>query len=494
MKNKKATTKTVKRGSEPVARGEPVRPSLASAIPRYRLADLFCGCGGLSLGFTLTKRFETIFGCEIKPEAVETFWRNHEGEHGRPVVFDGDIRKMPDSSVWSALSEFGVSRPGELACLVGGPPCEGFSQNRSIGAGGRPGGASRIDKFIDDPRNWLFKWFVRIAAEVRPAVVLIENVPDLVRHRDGATRDEILDALTKAGYRTAVRVLHAADYGVPQMRRRAFFLGQRQEDYARTGISLEFPTPTHRPFPLCYESLDLDPSWLPGDSGYWTTVREAIGDLPRGFDNDAFDHKLVGYPDAKMTGLRRFLRSADSIAPYNHIARSLGKGGLTKIKALKSGDRFADLPDGIRPKNGYHYSYSRLRWAEPARTITKFAYHVGSGMFAHPEEDRAITMREAARLQTFPDSFRFYSDNIRELSAMVGSAVPPLLAFHIGQRVAHYLDRLTFARLQPDQRTSIRKQAGDAVLRRLEKEHWTSDQAPDQLELSLGYRPRTWRR
>ena len=452
-------------------------PSISPEFgPRYQLADLFCGCGGLSLGFALTGRFDTIFGCEIKPEAVETFWRNHEGEHGRPIVHDGDIRKMGDADLWLALRSFGVSAPGKLACLVGGPPCEGFSQNRSVGAGGRPGGASRIDKFIDDPRNWLFKWFVKTAAEVRPAVVLIENVPDLVRHRDGATRDEVLDALAKAGYRTSVRVLHAADYGVPQMRRRAFFLGQRQEDYDRTGITLEFPTPTHRAYPLCHDSLNDDPNWLPGDSGYWPTVREAIGDLPVGFENDDFDHSLVRYPEARLTGLRRFLRTSDGSVPYNHLARPLGKSGLSKVRALKSGERFADLPDELRPRSGYHYSYSRLQWAEPARTITKFAYHVGSGMFAHPIEDRAITMREAARLQTFPDSFRFHSDNIRELSAMVGSAVPPLLALRIGQQIVHYLDQLTYATLSPARRATVRSQATDAVMRRLERAHWSSEQ------------------
>ena len=113
--------------------------------PRYQLADLFCGCGGLSLGFALTGRFDTIFGCEVKPEAVETFWRNHEGEHGRPIVHDGDIRKMGDADLWKALRSFGVSAPAQLACLVGGPPCEGFSQNRSVGAGCQAGAKWRAD-------------------------------------------------------------------------------------------------------------------------------------------------------------------------------------------------------------------------------------------------------------------------------------------------------------------------------------------------------------
>lgn len=450
--------------------------SLHKHLPNsYSVADMFCGCGGLSLGFTLTRRFHSVFGCEIKPEAVETYVNNHESDHGKPTVFDSDIRGLSDKTLWKALKDHDIHERGQLTCMIGGPPCEGFSQNRSIGAGGKPGDATRVDKFIDDPRNSLFKWFVQAAAEVKPAVVLIENVPDLVRHRDGATLDEVLRALAKAGYRANVRVLNAADYGVPQMRRRAFFLAQRIEDYEKTGIALDFPAPTHVPFPLMHNELNSEQFWLPGDAGYWTTVREAIADLPSAYADDEFDHSSLPYPDAEMTALRRFLRDPNGVVPYNHIGRKLGKSGLAKVKALKGGERFSDLPDAIRPKAGYHYSYARLKWAEPARTITKFAYHVGSGMFTHPEEDRAITMREAARLQTFPDSFRFYATNIRELSSLVGSAVPPLLAFRLAQQVVRYLDQLAFARLPSAHQHTVKPQTGDAVMRRLESAKWSTE-------------------
>jgi len=189
---------------------------------------------------------------------------------------------VPPKTVQRLLAKFGVAGDRPLDCLIGGPPCEGFSQNRSLNSGGRVtnGTASRVDRFIDDPRNKLFKWFVDLAANLKPRVVLIENVPDLVRHRDGATLKEILSALDSAGYVASVRVLHAADYGVPQMRRRAIFLGQQKKDLARTGIKLHFPEPTHRPFPLHHEGLEEDRLWLPGDSGYWPSVWEAIGDLP----------------------------------------------------------------------------------------------------------------------------------------------------------------------------------------------------------------------
>lgn len=462
--------------------------STPNFAPRYSLADFFCGCGGLSLGFALTGRFDVVLGSDIKPAAVETFSMNHERDVVVPTVIQEDIREVGERKVQSALRRHGIARPGQLDCLIGGPPCEGFSQNRSLGAGGKTiaGTASRVDKFIDDPRNDLFRWFVELVAALQPSVLLIENVPDLVRHRDGQTRHEILDALAQAGYVVSAQVLNAADFGVPQMRRRAFFLGQRRADYERTGLRLVLPTPTHRPYPLTNESLDLREDWLPGDSGYWATVREAIGDLPMATVDDDYDHCDCEYPPARMSALRRFLRSTDGCAPYNHVARPLGKSGLLRVRALRAGQRVTELPKHLRPKSSYHYSYSRLRWSEPARTITKFVYHVGSGMFTHPEEDRALTMREAARLQTFPDSFRFYSSHIRETSALVGSAVPPLLARAIGRQVVQYLDQLHHANLDPSVRALVRTQPTDAVLKRLEKQRWGTENAASQLGLGLG--------
>jgi len=441
---------------------------------KYTIADFFAGCGGLSHGFELSGRFNVLLGSDIKPEALKTFVENHNGDQGKPETILEDIRTVSPKSVQSILGKFGVDGPGQLDCLIGGPPCEGFSQNRSINSGGKvvEGSASRTNRFMDDPRNQLFKWFVELAAYLKPRVVLIENVPDLVRHKDGETLKEILDALDRAGYVASVRVLHAADYGVPQMRRRTIFLGQRKEDYARTGIRLQFPEPTHKPFPLHHVGLEDDKFWLPGDSGYWPSVWEAIGDLPIPAEKGSqFAPIAAEYPSAADSDLRRFYRGA-SAHIFNHVARPLGKAGLEKVLSISKGQAAADLPDHLRPKASYHYSYARLRWSEPARTITKFCYHVGSGMFAHPIEDRALTMREAARLQTFPDSFHFASDNIRELSAMIGSAVPPLLAKKLAWSVSGYLDAIQLGQLSPADRALVKPQATDAVLKRLQDEEW----------------------
>jgi DNA (cytosine-5)-methyltransferase 1 len=461
-------------------------------LPTYSVGDMFCGCGGLSYGFALTGRFGIRIGCDIKSEALDTFEKNHDSEAGRPKALNEDIRKLTPAAVAREVGRSPSKLARNIDCLIGGPPCEGFSQNRSLGAGGKPspGSSSRVGKFIDDPRNHLFRWYVDLAASLQPAVVLIENVPDLIRHRDGETRNEVFEALEKAGYRAVARVLHAADYGVPQMRRRAFFLAQRKTDFLETGLSLEFPHPTHVPYPLQHPSFENNANWLPGDAGYWTSVREALGDLPPAFESDDFDHSATAYPSAHITRLRQFLRGDAKAVPYNHIGRKLGRNGLAKVLAMLHGKRATELPEEIRPRSAFHYSYARLRWSEPARTITKFAYHVGSGMFTHPVENRAITMREAARLQTFPDAFRFHASTIRDTSALIGSAVPPLLAYRIAQSVLRYLDNLALVRLPSIQRAGLKRQATDAVMKRLEGKSWksgTESNGPDQLPLGMGF-------
>jgi DNA (cytosine-5)-methyltransferase 1 len=451
-----------------------VSVSAPAWAPQYVAADLFCGVGGLSLGFTMTRRFSVAFGCDIAPAATEAFQLNHALNGVTPVAYTGDIREMNVNVMVEALASRGVSNPGELGCLIGGPPCEGFSQNRSLNSGGKPGRrvSARVDKFIDDPRNWLFKWFVEIAGTLQPKVVLIENVPDLVRHREGQTIAEILEALADSGYMATARVLNAANFGVPQLRRRMFLLAQRISDFEETGIRLKFPEPTHQPYPLGHGDLDVEPTWLPGDAGYWTTVREAIGDLPEAIVRGSAKERAYEYPAATLTALRRFLRSPDGMPPANHLARPLGANGLAKVHR-----RDVETPEEA-DRNGrrdhYYYSYKRLRWAEPARTITKFVYHVGSGMFAHPEADRALTMREAARLQTFPDWFSFPTERIRETSGLIGGAVPPLLAMRLAQQVSSYLDAVAYAKLDAFDRSRLRPQVSDAVVRRLEREEWSS--------------------
>ena len=435
---------------------------------RYNVVDLFSGMGGLSLGLSFTGRLQTRVAWDCFVEALDTFADIHNTN--QCAFLREDIRQDTEVRIIDALNKTGAS-PTQVDIVVGGPPCEGFSQNRSVNSGGdwRIAGATRVNKFIDDSRNQLFRSFLDVVSLLNPKVVLIENVPAIVKHKDGETLGEILQTLKDMKYIARARILNAADYGVPQLRRRAFILAQRIEDFEKSGRLIALPSPTHTAFPLPSERFDNSLDWLPGDSGYWISVREAIGDLQK--PQRASSSMLEPYSCAANSDFRRYVRGASSVGPAHHIARIMGSGGLSRVQALKSRQSAKDLPDNLKPKSFYHHSYSRLVWADPARTITKFAYNVGSGMFAHPEEDRAITMREAARLQTFPDWVNFKSDAIRNVSAMIGNAIPPLLGWKIGKEIVRYLDWIS----NTDSVKAGKPLRTDAVLRRLEGQLWDSD-------------------
>ena len=435
--------------------------------PRYNVVDLFSGMGGLSLGLSFTGRLQTRLAWDCFAEALDTFATIHR--QGQCAFLRDDIRQETEVRLMDALAKVGVN-PGQVDVVVGGPPCEGFSQNRSINSGGdwRVGGGTRVNKFIEDPRNQLFRSFLDVVMLLKPKVLLIENVPAIVKHKDGGTLTEILQTLKSMNYLARAQVLNAADYGVPQLRRRAFILAQRVEDFEDSGRLIALPTATHQVYPLPSEELDNNQEWLPGDSGYWTSVREAIGDLPAPQRNTQLP--LEPYPYPANSEFRRYLRGTLSSGPAHHIARTMGGGGLSRVQALKPRQSANDLPETLKPRSFFHYSYSRLVWADPARTITKFAYNVGSGMFAHPDEDRAITMREAARLQTFPDWVNFKSNAIRDVSAMIGNAIPPVLAWKIGKEIVRYLDWIAVS----GSVSTGKALRTDAVLRRLEGQSWSS--------------------
>jgi DNA (cytosine-5)-methyltransferase 1 len=265
---------------------------------RFTVVDLFCGCGGLSRGLERTGRFWTGFGVDIHKPAIDTFVLNHGLAETRPTGHLGDIREVRPEDIWTALEPYGVKAAGDLDCLVGGPPCEGFSRNtvytrrHDIGldtAGvtevapivykeakywqvawqGTPlvGEApQRVEKivraynpFLSDPRNFLFRSFLEHAAFLRPKLILIENVQQMLTHLGGSIAAEIIESLAEMGYHSEARVLNAAEFGVPQLRRRAFFLAVRKDLLPRMG-SLPWPVPTHlegRQLPLGSGPINL---------------------------------------------------------------------------------------------------------------------------------------------------------------------------------------------------------------------------------------------
>ena len=360
--------------------------------------DLFSGCGGLSWGLAKSG-FRIIGGIDNWSVALTTFKRNHPDAEA--INCDLSVVDGP------ALAERLRLRPGGLDVLVGGPPCQGFSKNVP---------ASR--RFLKDDNNLLVRSFLDCVEFLRPKVVLMENVAEIVNAFDGAFTDEICQRLGRCGYRTQVRVLDATKYGVPQRRRRAFFFANR------LGKAVQFPVTTHT----------ANGSGLFGRSPV-VNVWDAIGDLPR---LDAGDGTSPArYPCTPKTEYQQALRrNADLL--YDHVARPLRPIQLARLRAIKEGEGAKELPDSLRPKSHYSGAYGRLDKAQIAPTITRWVFHPGSGRFGHPNDDRVITIREAARLQSFSDDFIFTGTYIQK-SHQIGNAVPPALSAAFAGRIRSVL-------------------------------------------------------
>ena len=424
----------------------PLIKTVVSAAPRtrkqdrpYRLAELFCGCGGFSHGFSLSGRFSVELGSELNETFCETFRRNHYTSTGKePIVLPGDLTALSRRELPLTFKDLGYDSNGRLDVLPGGPPCEGFSQNKRSEQLDSETGARNYggyNKYLNDPRNFLVRHFLRVVENLMPKIVVIENVPQILTHDHGRFGLEITARFSGLGYLVKREVLFAPEFGIPQLRRRAFFLAVREDLVKKVGWVPEFPPRrTHYrideelpPFPILKNPI---------------TVRDAIGDLPDSSDTEEGGKSLTAYPQIEnLSEYARKLRSKTN-TPYNHVHRTVRESALRRLKAMKPGMRLEHLPEHLRTKSWYFNCYGRLDWKYQARTITKSCNYVGSGCFGHPEDDRGITMREAARFQSFDDDFRFWSDSEHQVAHMIGGAVPPLLSKAISEPIVAFLDRV----------------------------------------------------
>lgn len=384
----------------------------------YSVADVFAGCGGLSHGFLRTGEYHVVLGTDIDAGALRTFGHNHAKFGSLPELVPGDIRELRPEDLGSRLGSFGLDREGALDVLVGGPPCEGFSQNRRHEIVDEAGERLFVRNPLDskDPRNDLVRYYLDFALLMRPRVVLIENVPQIVTSHKGATVEEIRRTLSKVGYDVSWRVLNASYYGVPQARRRAFVVATRH-DVAPFVWPKE--TNSRRPEP---------------EKSPIVTVRDAIWGLPAAADRELGRQHVRHYGES-VSEYEDVMRS-DVATPMNHVIRVPGDKVLARLRAMRPGMIAAELPSQLKTKSAYYNSYGRLSWAAPAKTITKSCNYLGSGCFGHPVEDRGITMREAARLQSFDDDFDFISKSEPHVAKMIGSAVPPMLASALATSVS----------------------------------------------------------
>lgn len=363
------------------------------------VVDLFSGCGGMSWGLHLAG-FDVRAAVDEWPRALETFSINHPSA----FTYDGDIRLLDPARV---LADIGLG-PGQLDVLIGGPPCQGFSKN-----------VVARHRFLDDPRNQLYKEFLRFVREMAPRVVVMENVAELYNAYSGSVREEIVASLSEMGYSSSAAVLTAADYGVPQRRRRCFIVASRGDESPR------FPQPSHV----------RDAGSLLSMEEAYVSAWDAISDLPSlDAGSTGTSHEVTPRNDYQTwvrNGAREFC---------NHFAKKMSPIQQARYDALEPGQGIKDLPDHLRPKSGYSGAYGRLDFESIAPTITRWVFHSGSGRFGHPKQRRLITMREAARIQSFTDDFKFLGSR-NEVAGQIGNAVPPLLMHALAPEILRLIDR-----------------------------------------------------
>lgn len=354
--------------------------------------DLFCGAGGLSEGFRQAG-FHVLAGNDLDRYAGETFATTHQEAKFLP----GPIEEI---SATDFLDAAGLAR-GELDCLIGGPPCQAFSvYNHQRG--------------MHDRRSGLFRQYLRIVEGLLPKWVVLENVTGITSVGEGQAVDQIIEGLGNLGYAVEMRVLKAEEYGVPQERRRVFFIGNR------LGLRIKWPEATHGR----------------GRKVPFVTVWDAIGDLPSLRNGEESTGPSM-YTDAPTCEYQRLLRSNASTV-LNHSAPRLATINLERMKHIPQGGSWRDIPIALLPAGmklarrcDHTKRYGRLHPEGLASTIlTKCDLHWGP--YIHPTQDRVLTVREAARLQSFPDWFIF-SGPRTEQYVQVGNAVPPLLGKQVAQ-------------------------------------------------------------
>lgn len=363
---------------------------------RLTAIDLFCGAGGLSEGFRQAG-YTVVAGNDIEVAAGETYKATHpDAEFILGPIQDVTVERLCKAS--------GL-RPGELDVLLGGPPCQAYSVNNH-------------QRGMHDARASLFREYLRIVKGMNPKWVVIENVTGITSIAGGAVVQSIKDELRKLGYEVECRTLKAEEYGVPQERRRVVFIGNR------VGLPIEFPEPTHGP---------AGSGLLP-----FTTIWDAIGDLPPLANGEK--GKIAQYAAAPANWFQTYARESAHKIVLNHEAPRLSAINEARMRHIPIGGSWRDIPHDLLPegmkkakRSDHTKRYGRMRPEGLSCTVlTKCDIHWGA--YIHPYQDRAISVREAARIQAFPDSFFFHGSRTEQY-VQVGNAVPPLL----GRKVAEVL-------------------------------------------------------
>lgn len=361
--------------------------------------DLFAGVGGFSNGFRKAG-YNIVLANEIDKSISESYSKNH------PET------KMINDDIKNILPEV-KNLKEKIDVIIGGPPCQGFSM-----AGARIR-TNKGSDFLDDPRNYLFRHYFAMVQEVEPQFFVMENVPGMLSMQDGKIIEEIerlfsdKDNFEHGAYHLYKQILNAHDYGVPQERHRLIIFGSKKE--------LDFPK----------LFSDVKEEMIENGEIVMHTIGDAISDLnwlESGEGRFEQEYKMMPLTDYQKE------RRKNCKELHNHMATNHNEKAIERIKELKPGGRRLDLSDGKNIKSVHSGAYGRMRWDESSKTIITRFDTPSSGVYIHPERNRTLTPREAARIQSFDDDFIFYG-NKSSVIKQIGNAVPPLLSYYLAKVV-----------------------------------------------------------
>lgn len=349
---------------------------------RLNAIDLFAGCGGLSKGF-MDAGFNIIVGVDNDQAALNTFAKNHNGA----VAMNADLSRQ---ETFDEIKRIAGDR--EIDVIIAGPPCQGFSLTGP--------------RNFDDSRNKLYLAVIEMVKQYQPKAFIIENVPGMATLYEGQIKEEILRRFMNMGYNIECKILCAANYGVPQMRKRLIFMGVRND----IGVP-KFPSPI------------LSPE-------NYLTCRDAVSDLPS-LENDMGADELE-YTSEPLTEYQKRMRGNCTVL-YNHLGTKHTQMVKDTIALVPEGGNYKDLPPGWGESRKFHMAWTRLDGNAPARTVD-----TGHRNLFHYKYNRIPTVRESARMQSFPDDFIFTGTKTQQ-SRQVGNAVPPLLGQALGQALLNII-------------------------------------------------------
>jgi DNA (cytosine-5)-methyltransferase 1 len=386
------------------------RPPRARHTSTPTAIDVYAGCGGLSLGLS-DAGFDVPYALDWDKHACQT----HAFNFPDSVIECTDVRKVTGTHIQEQIGK-------SVDLVAGGPNCQGVSE--------------RGLRNPDDPRNFMFPEFVRLVSELRPTFFLMENVPGLAHRHNFQLLRQVFRSFTDLGYSCAADVLLAAHYGVPQLRYRFFLIGTIGPH------ALSFPAPTH----------NAEKGLLFGKP--FVTVGNAIGDLPAITAAHQQDEPMPWALPAPACEFQAVMRERAS-AVHNHFCSATQPVNLERAKHVPEGGNWKDIPAELLPDRffmcrmtDHSTTYYRLRRDQPAFTVTSLFGNITAGAFTHPLADRALSVREGARLQSFSDSFVFRGPRNSQYR-QIGNAVPPLLGRAVGEHLLGMMSGNRVAGLTP---------------------------------------------